>query len=149
MIAIGLLYLVFVAGPVGTIVHEFGHALGATWVRADKIVLSIGSGKVIYDNKWKNVSVHIHMLFFLGGMAYSERALPYRQRETIAVAVAGPLLSVAAAIVCFLWYILYPADSVLLLTLFHSWIAFVNIIPFHVKGKQSDGYIIYKAIVQQ
>lgn len=144
-----LVYLIFIVAPIGTIVHEIGHAAGAKSCKANKVKLSVGSGKVVHCFSYKNARIMIHRLFFLGGMAYSERDVPYNPLERVWIAVCGPISNFLAVGVLYLFTTLYPNHYLSLLLLFNLWVAIVNTIPFQIKGKQSDGYTIYKALKQK
>ncbi|HLR63204.1 MAG TPA: site-2 protease family protein [Lentibacillus sp.] len=143
------LYLIFVVAPAGTAIHELGHLIGAKSVGADKVSLTIGAGNIVYRTIWKQMHIVIRLFFFVGGMALSERKVPYQPGERIKIAIFGPLSSLLAACICALLYIVYPGSYLLLMLLFNLWIAFINIIPFRFKDKQSDGYTIYEAIRQK
>lgn len=143
-----VVYLIFVVAPIGTAVHEIGHVIGAKLLGADHITLSLGTGSMIHRMAWKQITISVHVLFFLGGMAGSTRKPPYRSHERIKIAALGTLSSFFVTGLCYSLYILYPSRYVLLLLLFNLWIAFINTIPFRFKGKQSDGYTIYKAMKQ-
>ncbi|WP_010530861.1 site-2 protease family protein [Lentibacillus jeotgali] len=140
------LYLIFVVAPAGTAIHELGHMLGAKSVGADKISLTIGAGSIVYRTIWNKMHIAIRLFFFIGGMAYSERQAPYQPAERIRIAVFGPFSSLLAAGICAIIYYVYPGSYLLLMLLFNLWIAFINIIPFRFKGKESDGYTVFEAI---
>ncbi|GGJ94240.1 hypothetical protein GCM10007063_15960 [Lentibacillus kapialis] len=143
------LYLIFIVAPAGTAIHEMSHMLGAKSVKADKILLTIGTGSIIYRTFRKKIHLVIRLFFFAGGMAYSERKTPYQPHERIRIAVFGPVGSFLAAGICAWFYIVFSSSYLLLMLLFNLWIAFINIIPFRFKNKQSDGYTIYEAIKQK
>lgn len=140
------LFLIFFAAPVGIAVHEMGHMLGAKMVNADKTTLTIGTGNVIFRRAWKQTEITIRMLFFLGGAAGSQRKIPYELAEQIKITALGPLSNFLAAGFCYGLYIAYPGDYLLIVLLFNLWVGLINIIPYRMKGKESDGYTIRKII---
>ncbi|WP_077326779.1 site-2 protease family protein [Virgibacillus siamensis] len=144
-----LLYLVFVVAPIGTFVHESGHALGASLVKANSIFLTIGTGRRVYEFTLRNIQVIIHLYFFIGGSVSSEREVPFDRFEKIWIAAAGPICNSLLAIM--LWYVnsIYPHYSIVLLALFNFWVAGINIIPFQIRGRQSDGCRILMALIQK
>ncbi|GGB33889.1 hypothetical protein F3157_04880 [Virgibacillus dakarensis] len=142
-----LLWLVLFTAPVSTMLHELGHVLGAKWAKADSITLSVGAGKKLITFSFKQIQIDVFTLFFLGGSAYSERNIPYKPMEKICISLAGPVSNgLAAAIVC----VLFGSSNVFVqvLILFNIWLAVINIIPFKLNGKQSDGYTIVKTVSQ-
>jgi len=143
-----VLLLVFIIAPISTLLHELGHVLGAKWSKADSIILSIGSGYKIAAFSCKRIRVSLHLLFFLGGMAYNERNKPYKSREIIIISLCGPVSNVIAAAVVF-YFAGFSYGFVRAFILFNIWLAVINLIPFHLNGKQSDGYTIVKAILNR
>jgi len=145
-----VLYLLFVVAPIGTFVHEGGHALGARIAKADTVVLSIGVGKEALSYSFKKVHLKVHMLFFMGGYVLSERATSYTTGEKCLISICGPLLNILCATGLFYMQV-YIVDHpfVALLCLFNVWLAFINIIPFKIGNKQSDGYTILKVLKER
>lgn len=83
------------------------------------------------------------MLFFLyRRTCENERYVPYRTIEMISIIVFGPLLNGVFAVFFYMLYDLFPNEYLFLLFLFNGWLALINLIPFKVKSKQSDGYMI-------
>lgn len=138
-----ILWLVLFIAPISTILHEFGHVLGAKSMNADSITFSIGAGKTVYTFSYKQIHISVHTLFFLGGLAYSERNVPYKPIEVIWITLCGP---VSNGIVAAVIYVLFGFSNVYfqLFILFNIWLAVVNMIPFKLKDKHSDGYTIVK-----
>jgi Zn-dependent protease len=138
-----ILWFVLLIAPICTILHEFGHVLGAKSMKADSITLSIGAGKSICGFSCNHIHNSIHTLFFLGGLAYSERNKPYKPAEIIWITLCGPVGNGVAATV---FYGLFGFTNVFvqLFILFNIWLAIVNMIPFKLKEKQTDGYTIVK-----
>ncbi|QKY69240.1 site-2 protease family protein [Lentibacillus sp. CBA3610] len=141
-----VVYLILFAAPFGTLIHEIGHVLGAKLVSADKITLTMGAGSTIFRFVWNKTDISIRVLFFLGGMAGSERRMPYQSTEQIIIAALGPVSSIIASGLCYGLYNVYPNSYLLILLLFNLWIAVLNIVPFRIKDKKSDGFVICQAI---
>lgn len=144
-----LLFLLFVVAPIGTIVHESGHAIGAKLVKADTINLSIGLGKEIGTFSFKNLRMTVHLFFFLGGFVQSNRKPAYRSLEIICITAFGSVNNGIFAILFYLLNGIYYNQYIQILFLFNLWLAIVNMIPFKLKGKQSDGYMILKTLFKE
>lgn len=144
-----LLYLVFVVAPIGTALHEAGHAIGAKLFHADHISLSLGIGKTISSFSYVKIRIKINAIYFLGGLASSEKNNMYKPHELICIALCGPLSNGFFAGVIYILYSIYPNSYLLLLLLFNLWIAIVNMVPFQINGKKSDGYGIYRVLTQK
>ncbi len=144
-----LLYLVIIAAPVGTLIHETGHVIGARMFHADNVKLSIGTGRKISSFSFHKVRIMIRSIFFIGGMASSDRKTPYKTHEIVIIAMCGPLNNGVFACLLFFLYLVFPTSYLLLLLLFNLWVAIINLVPFQFKGKKSDGYTIYKALTRK
>lgn len=141
-----VLCLIFIVAPIGTFLHEMGHAAGAKMVKADIIIVSIGLGKNIGVISWHSIKIKLKAFFFIGGYVQSERKIAYKLFEIIWIAICGPLSNAIFAFLFYLLYVMYPIGFFKLLFLFNLWLAVINIIPFKLFGKQSDGYTIFTAI---
>ncbi len=144
-----LLYLLVVVAPIGTALHEAGHIIGAKSLNADRMRLTIGSGTIVSTFVIRKIQVTIRAIFFLGGLASSERENTYKPYELIWIAFCGPLANGVVAFFLYLFYIAYPSNYLLLLLLFNLWIAIINLVPFRFKEKQSDGYTIVKVLTDK
>lgn len=142
-----LLYLLFIVAPIGTVIHEFGHLIGANIVRAEKIVLSIGLGKRFSSISFKNITLHFHRVLFLAGSVNSSRTEPYTPFEKICITMFGPLNNIFFTCLFYFLYLWQPTIYVKLLLMFNLWLAIINIIPFKIGNRKSDGYIILKTIL--
>lgn len=137
-----LLFLLFFVAPIGTIIHEGGHLLGAKLMKADHMLISIGCGRKLFTVKYSNIQIHIRRFFFIGGLAQNKRDVPYQTIEMIWIIGFGPFLNGVFASLFYLLYCLIPSEYIYLLFLFNLWLVLINVIPFKVKDKQSDGYMI-------
>lgn len=143
------IFLVLVAAPISTFVHECGHAIGAKIVASDRITLTIGVGRRIGTISLKTVHITFHMIFFLGGYTRYERKRSYQSRELIWISILGPISSFIFAFLCYFMYDLYSNNYMKILLLFNVWLTIMNIIPFKIKDKLSDGYAILKILTNK
>jgi len=141
-----IIYLVLVAAPISTILHETGHALAAKYAKADKIILLIGIGEPFKILTISNIQLVIHKLFFIGGMVESIRKQPYNKKEKIRITISGPVTNAITAMLSYFLYLMWPSKFLYLFFMFNIWVAVVNIIPFKIKGKQTDGYTVLQLI---
>lgn len=142
-----LLFTLFIVAPIGTFIHESGHMLGAKFVKADCIKLSIGIGKKLGTISFKNIHITIHALFFLGGFVQSERKLPYKATDIFWITICGPMNNGVFALLIFNLNGIYTSQWMYILYLFNLWLAIINMIPYKVKNRHSDGYTILKTVL--
>lgn len=141
--------LIFIIAPLGTIMHELGHAIGARLLRADQIHLTVGSGKPIVTLSIRSFHMTINIVYFLGGMANSKRERDYSAGEAAFIAVCGPLFNGIFALFWVMLFYVMPSTFIWLMVLFNLWLFLVNLVPFQIKGKTSDGYTILKNILRK
>ncbi|MFC2948265.1 site-2 protease family protein [Virgibacillus sediminis] len=142
-----LLYLIFAAAPLSTMIHELGHAAAARLLRVDDVSLSIGSGKEIGSLEAAGIRINIHVCYFLGGVVQSVGNNTLKGREKVLISLAGPLASAFSAFLAFL-AMTGSNEYLHLFALFNLWLAAVNILPFKFRGKETDGYIIWTTIAK-
>lgn len=140
------LYILFIVSPISTFIHEFGHVYGAKTVKAESITLSIGLGRKLITIPVKRFQLTIHAFFFLGGFVRNRREVPFSRGEMIIITIFGPLNNGIFTLFFYGIYQFFPNQYILVLVFFNLWLAIVNIIPFKLWGRESDGFIIFREI---
>ncbi len=134
----GTLFLfLFIVAPLSITFHELGHAFGAYHVHSDRILFSIGTGKPIFSLHGGRFRVLVHTLFFIGGHTLHEREHTYTKRELCLISVTGPIFNIVFGLIC----LLIDLEIFYIAFLFNVWLASINIIPFKIGEKKSDGYV--------
>lgn len=143
-----LLYLIFVVAPISTFIHELGHLIGAKLSHANNVVLTIGSGKQIFSVKLKSLELRFNKLYFIGGYVNSTAKEGYTYFNKITIALCGPLNNIIFA--CFIYFISMNTmmNLIQIMILFNLWLACINLIPFKLSNRKSDGYTILLALRQ-
>jgi F0F1-type ATP synthase assembly protein I len=139
-------YLIFIIAPLTTLIHELGHVSGSFIVKADSIRLSMGYGKKQLAVHLKQIKFTFYVFYFLGGYTSSNRVKPYKDSEIVWITILGPVFNVASALFSYHLYKLHPSHFLQLFLWFNIWMAVVNIIPFKINGKQTDGLTILHLI---
>lgn len=146
---ITFIYLLFFVAPFSLLLHELGHVVGARIIHANNIIVHIGIGKKVAEVKVIRVTFIIRPLFFLHFKTETKRHEALTKKEAIIVALMGPLFNIGLSfvlVICYNLIITHPA--IYLLLLFNIWLALVNLIPFKIGRKYSDGYVIIQELVK-
>lgn len=139
-----ILFLVFIGAPMSMVIHEFGHALGAFLVKSDQINIHIGSGKTLFTVTLKNIHLHVHTLLMFGGFTNYERPNIYQRRELLFITILGPMSNFFFAFIFILIHINKNSSMLVILFLFNIWLGVMNILPYQLKGRASDGLIAFR-----
>ena len=139
--------LFFLIAPFCTMFHETGHALAAKWRQADNVVITIGRGAPLWYKSWYGIQIIMRKWIFLSGYVASSKQNSYSTKEKCFIALSGPVFSLLLAAVFWWMNLLLPFRYLFyMLCLFNIWIGFINLIPFKIGQKESDGYTIYKQL---
>lgn len=141
------LALFFLLAPFCTAFHEAGHALAAKWKQADNVEVTIGRGPSFWNTSWRGIHISLRKWIFLSGYIASSKEKPYSAKEKCFIAIGGPIFSLLLA--AFLGYLnLFVPFRYLfyMLCLFNIWMGVINLVPFKIGQKESDGYTIYKQL---
>lgn len=142
-----MLLFVFLVVPGSLIVHELGHLVGAKLKKATTIRLVIGSGLPMFQFTLFNVEVVVNFMLIFGSYTSTVRETPFQDNEKIFITVLGPVFNGLLAIIFLISYVIFNPDPLFyLIILFNLWLAIVNVIPYKLGMKQSDGYIVYKIL---
>ncbi|MEC3884721.1 hypothetical protein GLW00_10365 [Halobacillus litoralis] len=141
-----LLLLIFLVAPISLFIHELGHLFPGRYFRADQSVLHLGRGKVIGRWRKSGVHVYIHLFFFQGAYSLNERKPPFKDREKAWISMGGPIFNTITAFILFLWFKDQGGDLLRIAFLFNTYLAIMNLIPFSIKGKDSDGYRLWSIV---
>src|SRR5690625_1450741 len=135
-----LAFLIVIVVPIGTFVHELGHGIVATFAKADSVTLYIGFGKRVKTMVFNRFTIHLHLVFFIGGLTESKRTPVYSAKEKALIAMGGPACNAILAVLFIILF--YPTNNpyIQVFILFQAWLMLINIIPYKRKGKNSDGY---------
>ncbi|KGX86016.1 M50 family metallopeptidase [Pontibacillus litoralis] len=141
-----VLVLIFVIAPISLLSHELGHAIVAYQLRAHHISLQLGVGPLIYQKKGTTTDIMIRLLYFVGAMAIYERNRPFSRKEQAFISLGGPLANGILAFLCICLVYWVEMDGLYLFSGFNLWIAIINLLPFKWKERESDGYVVVKAL---
>lgn len=146
MTIIMVFYLVFIVGPFSMIVHELGHAFGAKRVKGKHITIVLGAGKKVFEFYLVKIKIEIKAFYFLGAYTKSRKDPNYTKRDVFWITFFGPLNNLVFTF--FLLYLdgIFMNPYMRLMLLFNLWMFVVNLIPFKIKEKRSDGYILFNSV---
>ncbi|WP_163969905.1 M50 family metallopeptidase [Oceanobacillus halotolerans] len=144
-----VIIFLFIMAPIATFIHEFGHAIGARMRGADNVNLSLGTGNKCIHFNLNNIHITICSLYFLGGLVWSNRSTPYSNSELVLIALSGPISNGMVALVSFIPFYFIPNSYLSVFILFNLWLCIMNLIPFKIKQKKSDGYTIWQVLFEK
>ncbi|UOQ42658.1 site-2 protease family protein [Halobacillus salinarum] len=135
-----LLVFIFFAAPLGLFIHECGHVIPALCFRSDFSLISVGSGREIMKVRIGKLHFQCRLILFHGAYSLNERNEKFSLRERAIISICGPVMNAAGAAVLWMSSLVHISFSVYLFGLFNLYLALVNLVPFRIKGKSSDGY---------
>jgi len=143
------LILVFIIAPFSLLFHEIGHLVGATLMRATTVRLMVGLGKPIFETTFGHVQVIIRRFFLMNSVTSTVRTSPFLKREKFMITIMGPLFSGMLTLIAYIAYTVFvPSEILYLFFLFNLWLVIINLIPFKIGHKQSDGYTMCILLIQ-
>lgn len=146
LFVIQLVYLVFVIAPVCTLIHECGHGVGSKWTGAEKINISVGMGKTIFSFTIHTIQFHIRTIFFIGGWTKSAGKDNLTKGQALWISFSGPLFNMLFAMLSFIPMTIHPNEFIELFFWFNVWLAAVNLVPFRIGNKYTDGYAMHETL---
>src|SRR5690625_1326027 len=90
---LNFIILILLITPISLLFHELGHLLGAKHLKADRIVISIGSGKNIFSYDFNEMSIKIYLMIMFQAHTQSERQPEFNNKELAFITAMGPLFS--------------------------------------------------------
>ncbi|MGM7701027.1 site-2 protease family protein [Pseudalkalibacillus sp. Hm43] len=147
MIPIIVILILF---PISTFLHEMGHYITArmTGIKASEI--RMGLGPVIMKIHRPSLHIEVGLFFFLGAYTISRGSDQTGDFQRLLISLNGPLVNLVLALYAYLILNTLQGDlSEALVSLFafiNIWIAIGNLIPFQIKGKKSDGWIVFESL---
>ena len=141
--------LVIFFAPLSLFIHELGHIVGAKRMQASKVQLSIGIGSPLFQRDYSNLNIVIRRFFLVHYATATVREEPFKRSEKIFITIMGPLFNaICAFLLFFIEYYVYTSLFIQLFMLFNVWLVIMNLIPFKIGQKHSDGYTIYRLFFQ-
>ncbi|TDQ40412.1 M50 family metallopeptidase [Aureibacillus halotolerans] len=142
-----VIFLAFLAlvVPLTIVIHEMAHAISARIMGASEATIVIGGGKILLQLQCFQVLFQLRLFWFLG--AYSKtNADQLSSVAKITISFAGPAVNLLIALLLFDGE---HSDTFLNLTAaFNLWIGIVNLVPFKVGSRSSDGWQMVSQVIQ-
>jgi len=141
-----VLFIVIIV-PISLFWHELGHLLGAKLMRATHITLTIGTGKPILKWTFNNMTFIINRLFIFHSLTETNSFHTLSKKDKFVITLMGPISSLLLSFITFCFDIFLFNNVILVYaSLFNLWLGIVNLLPFKINEKQSDGYTILQII---
>lgn len=143
------LILIFIIAPISLLFHEIGHVVGATMMRATSIRLTIGFGKPFWQTTFGHIQIVLQRFFLINSFTATVRDVPFTNKEKLWITFMGPFFSGLLTLITYIAYSTFiQTDLLYLFFMFNLWLMIINLIPFKIGQKQSDGYTICTQLIQ-
>src|SRR5690625_7340674 len=90
---LNFIILILLITPISLLFHELGHLLGAKYLKADRVVISIGSGKKMFSCNFNEMSIKIYLMSIFQADNDSDRQAKFNNKELALMIARRPLLS--------------------------------------------------------
>jgi len=138
--------LIFVIVPITNFLHELGHILIAKFYSVKGTMIVIGSGRKLFHFTLFNTKVFIHAVYFIGALSTNESQEKITNWQKGLISLGGPFLNIGIG-TCIYFSGFYHNQFVLLFMLFNMWVGVLNVLPFKISKRESDGYVFVKSLL--
>jgi membrane-associated protease RseP (regulator of RpoE activity) len=137
--------LLVVIVPITNFIHEWGHILLARWLKVTGTMLELGVGPKIFSFRLLGCQCQINAVYFLGAQSFNESDEEVSNWNKGLIALGGPFGNLLIAFL--LSVSITNEDKIIwLFMLFNFWVGFVNLLPFKLFKKESDGFVFTKML---
>lgn len=143
---LNFIIFILIIVPISLFTHELGHLLGAKYLKADRVIISIGTGKKLYSLNYKNIKLDISLFVMFHAYTNSERKPEFSNKEFALITAMGPLLSLLLTGIIGLILLTITSEIMIYFFYFNLWLSVINMIPFKLRGQKSDGYLIWELL---
>ncbi|RWZ60215.1 hypothetical protein EQV77_02670 [Halobacillus fulvus] len=140
------LNLIIWMAPLSLFAHELGHVMMARLCRAEQSEIRIGTGRELFALVTGRMRVQVGWIFFHGAHSVNTRKQEFNRFEKAMISVGGPLINSGCAALIMLTPLHDLSRQFVILGWFNVYLTVINLIPFSLKGKKSDGYTVWKAL---
>ncbi|KMJ58889.1 hypothetical protein AB685_07370 [Bacillus sp. LL01] len=134
--------------PLVHLIHEAGHVSLAKLHKVNNTQIEIGIGPKLIQFSFRGTSVRINIIPFLGGHSTNDTQGELPHRKVAWISLGGPLFNLVSVLLVIPFWTPYQFSFSTLFILFSLWIGIVNLIPFKLGEKRSDGWQIVAAIIK-
>jgi len=134
--------------PLVHLIHEAGHVCMAKLHKVKNTEIGIGVGPKIFDFYFKGTKIQLNIIPFLGGYSSNDQAGKLSHKEIALISFGGPLFTLLSIVFFLPFWTPFQFSFSALFVYFSLWIGIVNLIPFKIGEKQSDGWQIASSLIQ-
>jgi hypothetical protein len=138
----------FVIVPLVHLIHEAGHVFMAKLYDVKGTQIVIGAGPKIFETRIAGTGIRLNCILFLGAYSTNMEEGKLSYNEVVWISAGGPIFNILSiGLVLPFWNPFY--FSLLNLFFYFSlWIGIVNLIPFKVGTRKSDGWQIAASVIK-
>ncbi|MFC7060507.1 site-2 protease family protein [Halobacillus seohaensis] len=142
-----IITLLFIVAPIGLTIHEMGHTGIGLFSGSKRSVLTIGLGPPIIRIKLHKLHIIIHALYFFGGYSSNEKNSGFSPLQKILISLGGPLANgLFASFLIMTTRSFVNEPFIDLLIMFNLYLAVINLVPFRLGRRKSDGYRVLQTM---
>src|SRR5699024_2998358 len=90
---LSFIILMLLFTTISLLFYELGHLLCVQYLKDDRIVISIVSGKKIFSYNFNEMSIKIYLMIMFQAHTHSERQTKFNNKELAFITAMGPLFS--------------------------------------------------------
>ncbi|WP_169864790.1 site-2 protease family protein [Sutcliffiella halmapala] len=138
----------FVVVPVVHLIHELGHVLVAKIYNVTQPKIVLGMGPELFRFTLFGINLNVNYIVFLGGYSTTtnEKDEELSAGKVAFISLGGPLFNIVSIILMLPFLANQPLIMVNMFFFFSCWIGFVNLIPFKIGEKKSDGWQVITSL---
>lgn len=140
-----LLFFLFIV-PAVHLIHEMGHVLFAKLFGIKETEIVLGIGPELFHFSHASIRYRVHSLIFLGGYSTNSKEGVLSPEKVAFISLGGPLCNIASILLALPLLSEYDLLLLHLFILFSSWVGLVNLIPFKLGNRRSDGWQIVTSL---
>ncbi|CAG9620800.1 site-2 protease family protein [Sutcliffiella rhizosphaerae] len=133
--------------PLVHLIHETGHVVMAKLYHVKGTKIRIGIGPKVMESTLFDTNFRIHIIPFLGGYSTNDSEKELSPKATVWISAGGPMFNFISIIFLFPFLTSFEFSYHYLFFLYSLWIGGVNLLPFKLFDKKSDGWQIAASLI--